>query len=65
MSRLWAAEDEVRDLASHLEISKENIRSLKRGYTEKLDEVQRQINEKNREIETMKYESQGRHQMKK
>jgi DNA repair ATPase RecN len=63
MRRLWAAEDEVRDLASHLEISKENIRSLKRGYTEKLDEVLRQLKEKNREIEILKHESQGRHQL--
>ena len=57
--RLWAAEDEVRDLTNLLEISKENIRVLKRGYAEKIDETQRQLKEKTREVETMKYESEG------
>ena len=57
--RLWAAEDEVRDLTNLLEISKENIRVLKRGYAEKIDETQRQLQEKTREVETIKYESEG------
>ena len=49
----------MRDLTNLLEISKENIRVLKRGYAEKIDETQRQLKEKTREVETMKYESEG------
>ncbi len=60
---MWAAEDEVRDLTNLLEISKENIKNLKRGYNEKIDEADRLIKERNREIEIMKYESEGRFQM--
>jgi hypothetical protein len=59
ISRLWQAEDEVRDLTNLLEISRENIKVLKRGYTEKLEETQRQLKERNSEIESMKYDSEG------
>jgi DNA-binding Xre family transcriptional regulator len=41
--RLWALEDENRELANKLEFSRENVKVLKRGYAEKIDDMQRKL----------------------
>ncbi len=57
--RLWAAEDEVRDLTNHLEISRENLKVLKQGYSQKLDELQKQLRDKSMELDTIKTQIHG------
>jgi hypothetical protein len=60
--RLWASESEARELGHNLEIAKENLKILKRGYNEKLSEAaaekQRLILERDARIESLEIELQ-------
>ena len=54
--RLWALEDENREIANKLEFARENVKVLKRGYAEKLDEMQRKIDDRDRQLEGIRQE---------
>jgi DNA repair exonuclease SbcCD ATPase subunit len=56
--KLWALEDENRDLLSKLEFTRDNVKVLKRGYTEKIEDMQRKLDEKDRQLQELRQQVQ-------
>jgi hypothetical protein len=56
--RIWALEDENREISNKLEFARENVKVLKRGYTEKIDEMQRKIDERDGQLKGIREEMQ-------
>ena len=56
--RLWALEDENREIANKLEFARENVKVLKRGYAEKPDEMQRKLDDRDRQLGGIREELQ-------
>ena len=48
--RLWSQEDENREMSDKLEFARENVKVLKRGYTEKIDDMQRKLDQKDTQL---------------
>ena len=49
--RIWALEDENRELSDKLELARDNVRVLKRGYAEKLDVMQSKLDERDAQLQ--------------
>lgn len=49
-------EDENRELVNKLEFARENVKVLKRGYAEKIDDLQRKLDEKDQQLQGIRQE---------
>ena len=44
--KVWSLEDENRELSNKYEMARDNVRVLQRGYKEKIDDLQRKIEDR-------------------
>jgi chromosome segregation ATPase len=56
--KVWSLEDENRELSNKYEMARDNVRVLQRGYKEKIDDLQRKIEDRDARLQEIRQEVQ-------